>query len=76
MQKSDKKLLIESRHEGKDIKDIILESLDKHRGQRNLVVKVCADIDLSNPAFYSWCRDLDIDINDYKTSAPATVSPG
>lgn len=50
----------------RDIRDVVLDSLIRYRGRRNIVVLVCADLDISDVTLYRWCDDLDIDINEYR----------
>ena len=50
----------------RDIRDVVVDSLLRHHGRKNIVVLVCADLDISDATLYRWCEDLDIDINEYR----------
>ena len=55
----------------RDIRDVVLDSLSRYRGRRNIVILVCADLDISDATLYRWCSDLGIDIDEYRRSAVA-----
>ncbi len=67
MLKTDRQLLIEAANDGQDWQDVFRNSLSRHRGQRNLVALVSADVGISNPTLYKYCRALGINLNDYRT---------
>ena len=72
--KTDRQALLEVQH-GKPVKDILLESLAKHRGQRNMTMLVGIELSVSNATIYNWCDQLGIDIAGYRRPSDA-VSPG
>lgn len=58
---------IEDKYEGKEIKVVLEELLEKHRGKRNISVVIAAELGRSDRTINNWCRDLGIDLNDYRT---------
>ena len=66
MSKTDKQSLLEVQR-GRDIRQILPETLERFRGYRNLMVKVAEDLDVSVPTLYTWCRELEIDIDSYRS---------
>lgn len=65
MLKTDKQLLLEAQR-GKDLKEILIESLQAHRGKKNMILAVALDVGVSHATIYDWCRDLGIDLNEFK----------
>ena len=59
---------LEAQRQG-DIYDIVVDSLIRYQGRRNMVILVCADLDISDATLYRWCEDLDIDIDEYRRVA-------
>jgi hypothetical protein len=57
------KLLEAQRH--KDIRDIILDTLEKYRATRTMVKDCCVDLDVSWGTFYKWAADFNIEVSDY-----------
>ena len=57
---------IEDKYEGKEIKVVLEELLEKNRGKRNLSVVIAAELGRSDRTINNWCRALDIDLNDYR----------
>ncbi len=53
-------------HRGRDIQDIVPGTLEKYRARANLVVLVAVDLGVSTVTVYNWCRELDINIDDYR----------
>ena len=62
--KTPTQLLLESQRH-KDIRDVVLDSLEQHRATRTRVVECCSDLSISWGTFYKWCSDLDIEVGDY-----------
>ena len=56
--------LLEAQHH-KDIRDIMLDSLERHRATRSMVQDCCADLGVSYGTFYIWAADLGIDVGIY-----------
>ncbi len=69
MQKSPTQEKLEAQRQ-RDIRDVVLDSLRWYQGRRNMVVLVCADLDISDATLYRWCDELGIDINDYRRATP------
>ena len=57
------KLLEAERH--KDIRDVMLDSLEKYRAGRNLVKDCCADLSISYGTFYIWASMFGINVGSY-----------
>ena len=62
--KTTAQLLLEAQRH-KDIRDVMLDSLEKYRASRNLVKDCCADLGVSYGTFYIWASDLGIDVGIY-----------
>ena len=71
MQKSPTQEKLEAQRQ-QDIRDIVIASLTRYRGKRNMLMLVAVDLEISDATFYRWCRDLGIDIDDYRHPAPVT----
>ena len=52
-----------------DIRDIVLGSLEKYRGCRNMVMLVAVDLEISDATLYRWCYGLGISISEYREPA-------
>ena len=52
-----------------DIRDVVVDSLLRHQGRKNIVIFVCADLEISDATVYRWCSDLGIDIDEYRRPA-------
>lgn len=57
---------LEAQHGNKPTKQILLEALDSRRGEKNLVQKVALHLGLSDATIYNYCRDLNIDLSQYR----------
>ena len=49
-----------------DIRDIVVGSLSKYRGRRNMLMLVSVDLEISDATLYRWCDDLGIGIDEYR----------
>ena len=58
---------------GKDIIELLRDSLEGHRGQKHMVTLAALDLGLADATFYQWCRELAIDIDDYRRATEAEV---
>ena len=56
-------LLEAQRH--KDIKNVMLDSLERHRATRSMGQDCCDDLGVSWGTFYKWAKDLGIEVSDY-----------
>lgn len=54
----------------KDIREILIESLEQYRGKKNLAALVAIDLDVSDGSVYLWCRANNIDIDAYRFGQP------
>ena len=59
---------LEHQH-GKAIEEILRETLDSHRGQKGMPILTAAELGISDGTLYWWCRELAININDYRRPA-------
>ena len=57
-------LLLEAQRH-KNIRDIMLDSLERYRATRSMVQDCCDDLGVSWGTFYKWAGDFDIDIGSY-----------
>ena len=67
MKTTQQQLLEAQRH--KDIRDIMLDSLEKYRATRTMVLDCCDDLGVSWGTFYRWSKDLDIEVGNYHFTA-------
>ena len=49
-----------------DIRDIVMGTLEKYRGRRNMQMLVAVDLEVTYATVYRWCAGLGIDINEYR----------
>ena len=56
-------LLEAQRH--KDIRDIMLDTLERYRATRTMVKDCCDDLGVSWGTFYSWAAALEIEVGEY-----------
>ena len=54
---------------GKAIAELLRESLEEHRAQRRMVTLAALGLGLADATFYQWCRELGIDIDEYRRPA-------
>ena len=73
--KTDKQTVLELQR-SKVIEDIIRDSLEKTRGEKFQITLAALDLGVTDATFYSWCRDLGINIDEYRHPAPADVGGG
>ncbi len=52
-----------------DIRSIIIATLTRYRGRRNMVLLVAVDLEITDTTLYRWCSDLGIDIDEYRRPA-------
>ncbi len=57
---------LENRYGGQDIRDIIIAELERLRGEPFLVARASVALGRSGPTLRAWCKDLGIDIEDYR----------
>ena len=51
---------------GKSINQILLDELAAHRYRRNLPMLIATKLDISMYTFTTWCRQFDINLDDYR----------
>ena len=57
--------ILEAQHQ-KGIREIVSDALKLHRGRRNMVGLAAVDLGVTDATVYNWCRDLGIDIHEYR----------
>lgn len=55
----------------KDIREIVIESLEYCQRTKQRPVTAAAEMGISKATFYQWCREMEINPQDYRT--PATT---
>ena len=50
---------------GKDIREIMVETLEKFRATRTMIQDCMEDLGVSYGTFYVWAKYLNIEISDY-----------
>ena len=63
--KTDKQTVIELQR-SKPIEQVLQETFERHQGKKLLVAHVALDLDVTDATVYNWCRDLGIDIDEYR----------
>ena len=53
----------------REIKDILISSLEQYRGRRNSNVMVAADLGVSVQTLANWCKEYEIDIHSFRLVA-------
>ena len=66
--KTPSQLLLEAQRH-KDIRDIMIDSLEKYRATRTMVLDCCYDLGVSWGTFYKWAHNLNIEVGDYHFTA-------
>ncbi len=61
---TDRQMLLEYQH-GKPIRDILTETLEKHRGRRHHTVHTASELDVTVGTLYKWSERLGIDLRSY-----------
>ena len=56
---------LELKH-GSPIEEILRSTLEKLRGQKSLSILVAVELGISDGTLYWWCRELGIDIDEYR----------
>jgi hypothetical protein len=68
MKKTKSQLLLEAQR-GKDIREIMVDTLEKFRATRNMVQDCMADLGISYGTFYAWAKEFSIEVGDYHFAA-------
>jgi transcriptional regulator with PAS, ATPase and Fis domain len=55
----------------KEIRQIIREALENHRADKNMAQAAAIDLGITSGTIYQWCRELDIDLEEYHKPAPS-----
>lgn len=66
--KTPTQLLLEAQR-GKDIRTIMLDTLEKHRATRTMVKDCCTDLNVSWGTFYKWAAEFNITVSNYHFTA-------
>lgn len=59
---------IEQRYEGRDIKDIVIDQLERVRGKPYMMAQAAVALMISEPTLRTWCEDMGIDIKSYRNA--------
>ena len=73
MQKSPTQEKLEAQRQ-RDIRDIVVDALLRHRGRKNMAMLVSVDLEISDATLYRWCEELGIDIDEYRQVTTARVA--
>ena len=68
--KTDKQTVLELQR-SKSIEEIIRDSLEQTRGEKFQITLAALDLGVTDATFYSWCRALGIDIDEYRNPVPS-----
>ena len=49
-----------------EIGQLVRDALDRHRGDKNMVMLVALDLGVTDATVYNWCGRLRIDVEDYR----------
>ena len=60
--------ILEAQHQ-KGIREIVSDALRLYGGRRNMVGLAAVDLGVTDATVYNWCRDLGIDIDEYRRPA-------
>ena len=62
---SDRQSMLEAQRQ-KSIREIVVEALDANKGRSSAIQRASLDLGVSDATLYNWCRDLKIDLTDYR----------
>ena len=51
---------------GKNVRSILIEAMETRRGQKHMIARVAFDLGLTDATVYQWCREFNIDIDEYR----------
>ena len=51
---------------GKNVRSILIEAMETRRGQKHMIARVAFDLGLTDATVYQWCREFNINIDDYR----------
>ena len=74
MAKTDKQLLLEARNPGKSIREILIEALERRRGEAHLVEVAAGDLGVAKATLSTWCREYRVEVNQFKYRLPSQVA--
>ena len=63
--RTDKQALLEKTH-GKPLDQVLRDTLEKHRGKKQQITLTGLDLEVTGVTIYNWCRELGINIDDYR----------
>ena len=51
---------------GKPFEDVLRDTLESHRGRRNMVTSAALELGVTDATIYTWCRSLDIEVDRFR----------
>ena len=54
---------------------VLAHVLEQHKGVKSAVQRASLELGVSDATLYNWCRDLGIDIDDYKQPVATVAAP-
>ena len=71
MLKSFEQQRLEQRHNGKEVRQIIVDTLEEFKGQPQLISKAAVKLEVSGQTLRNWCDAMEIDIAGYQRANDA-----
>lgn len=56
------------------IRQIVIDVLEKYQGRRNWLLLVAIDLEVTDTTVHNWCKDLGIALDDHRYPAPQPVA--
>ena len=60
---------------GQDIAGVLRSALESRRTQKHMVTLAAIDLGVTDATLYQWCRELGIDIDEYRRPVDAGGIP-
>ena len=57
----------------KEIGQIIRETLENHRADKNMAQSAAIDLGITSGTMYQWCRELGISLEEYHKPPPSEI---
>ena len=58
---------------GKDIRTLVVEVLERHRGKKRLPMIAALELEITTTSLYLWCKQLQIDVSSFRYPVPEPV---
>lgn len=75
MGKTDRQMMLEMRH-GKPVRELILEALDKHRGNRFYITLAALELEITPGTLRKWAKRFGVGLNEYGPPEDDQMEPG